>query len=195
MGTWGYEPFENDGAADMIAGLFDPVRKMLRTRDVRERRAHYGEARGAIELAIRAAGTDILGGPNLKHAVQALDSILADKEWIEDAHEPNDLAAALVRQKRRVERAIARAARKRRHMILALSNRPRKLTRAEKARQLKERLRKAQALRPPRTPEVLEQALTRLQKASPAYVNALSVKAGVYTKKGKLTRAFGGTGK
>lgn len=48
---------------------------------------------------------------------------------------------------------------------------------------------------PPRSEKpVLEQALDRLRNASPAYINDLSVKAGVYTKDGKLTKAFGGKG-
>lgn len=39
---------------------------------------------------------------------------------------------------------------------------------------------------------VLEQALANLRAASPEYINDLAVKAGVYTKAGKLTKAFGG---
>jgi len=105
MGCWGYEPFDNDGAADMIAGLLDPVRKLLKASGDRAS-TYYHEARAAIELATVAAGTDILGGPNLQLGIDALDRMLADAKWIGSAREPEELRASVLRQRRRVAGAM-----------------------------------------------------------------------------------------
>lgn len=105
MGCWGYEPFDNDGAADMIAGLLDPVRKLLKASGDRAS-TYYYEARAAIELATVAAGTDILGGPSLQLGIDALDRMLADEKWIGSATEPEELRASILRQRRRVVRAM-----------------------------------------------------------------------------------------
>jgi len=105
MGCWGYEPFDNDGAADMIAGLWDPVRNLMKASGGKAIR-HYNEARAAIELATVAAGTDILGGPNLQLGIDALDRMLADEKWIGSAREPEELRGSILRQRRRVVRAM-----------------------------------------------------------------------------------------
>lgn len=105
MGCWGYEPFDNDDAADMIAGLWDPVRDLMKASGSKAIR-HYYEARAAIELATVAAGTDILGGPNLQLGIDALDRILADEKWFLDAKDPEELRASILRQRRRVVRAM-----------------------------------------------------------------------------------------
>lgn len=107
MGCWGYEPFDNDGAADMIAGLLDPVRKLLKASGGMAS-TYYYEARAAIELATVAAGTDILGGPSLQLGIDALDCMLADEKWIGSAREPEELRASILRQRRRVVRAMNR---------------------------------------------------------------------------------------
>lgn len=107
MGCWGYEPFDNDDAGDMIACLWDHVHRLLNAPICKANR-HYYEARAAIELATVAAGTDILGGPNLQLGIDALDRILADEKWILDAKEPEGLRASILRQRRRVVRAMNR---------------------------------------------------------------------------------------
>jgi len=105
MGCWGYEPFDNDGAADMVAGLWEPVRKLKASGN--RASAYYDEARAAIELATVAAGTDILGGPSsLQLGIDALDRMLADEKWIGSAREPEELRASILRQRRRVVRAM-----------------------------------------------------------------------------------------
>lgn len=97
--------FDNDDAGDMIACLWDHVHRLLGA-PIGKASRHYYEARAAIELATVAAGTDILGGPNLQLGIDALDRILADEEWFLDAKDPEELRASILRQRRRVVRAM-----------------------------------------------------------------------------------------
>jgi hypothetical protein len=107
MGYWGYGPFDSDGAADLVAGLMRPVERVLK--GGRDAEAYYGEARAAIELMLCAFGTDILGGPNLGLAKEALDRMLADKAWIERFGDPMKMKASLLRQQRRIADTVRRA--------------------------------------------------------------------------------------
>lgn len=107
MGYWGYGPFDNDGAADLVAGLMRPVERVLK--GGRDAEAYYGEARAAIELMLCAFGTDILGGPNLGLAKEALDCILADEAWIEKSREPAEMRGSILRQQRRIADTVRRA--------------------------------------------------------------------------------------
>ena len=47
MGAWGTGPFDNDGAADMMAGLTEPIRLAAERKTNRSASYHYQEARAA----------------------------------------------------------------------------------------------------------------------------------------------------
>lgn len=119
MGIWGYGPYENDGASDMICRLFDPIRKALGHEIPAAVRHHsgkgkrlkrgakpkfqklssppyyYAEARAAANLVARAAGYDILGGPPIDWALEVLELIRADEGWLNDFRDPRLVKLAL----------------------------------------------------------------------------------------------------
>jgi hypothetical protein len=82
MGAWGTGPFDNDGAADMIAKISKEIDKALRFKSNRSASYHYQEARAAAAILLFSHGTDILGGPSLEPALAALERMRGDEEWI-----------------------------------------------------------------------------------------------------------------
>jgi hypothetical protein len=82
MGAWGTGPFDNDGAADMIAKISKEIDKALKPKNNRSASYHYQEARAAAAILLFSHGTDILGGPSLEPALQALERMRGDEEWI-----------------------------------------------------------------------------------------------------------------
>lgn len=93
MGAWGYGPFDNDDAGDMVAALTKKVRPVLRSRT--DASSYYPEARVAIQFMLLAHGTDILGGPDLDIAIDALVRMRRDVEWLCTAVRPRRLAQAI----------------------------------------------------------------------------------------------------
>lgn len=87
MGAWGYGPFDNDVAGDMVAGLMRNVQEVID-----HQRADYAEARVSIQFILLAHGKDILGGPRLDVVVQALAQMRADTRWLSFAKSPRKLA-------------------------------------------------------------------------------------------------------
>jgi hypothetical protein len=113
MGAWGHGPFENDGAADLVAGLMKACRIVAdETTTARMARTYYPEARVGVQVRLLAHGTDILGGPPLQVALDALQRIRSDQEWIAGWREPKALKAALDAEIRAVQRAIKKQARR-----------------------------------------------------------------------------------
>jgi hypothetical protein len=102
MGTWGTGPFDNDGACEFVASLHAPIERVLR----RKTKAYYyyGEARAAAKLISIAAGRDMLGGPNLAPAIEVLERIRGDAEWIGTWDKPRLIRAALTREIRELRR-------------------------------------------------------------------------------------------
>ena len=93
MGTWGVGPFDNDCAADIIAGLTKSLR-IVETRKSNTS-AQYNEARVAAQFLVLAHGTDILGGPELLQVVRVLARIRSDADWIADFKSPSTYMARL----------------------------------------------------------------------------------------------------
>ena len=62
MGTWGVGPFDNDCAADIIAGLTKPLHIVETRKSNTSAQYHYNEARVAAQFLVLAHGTDILQG-------------------------------------------------------------------------------------------------------------------------------------
>jgi hypothetical protein len=88
MGTWGVGPFDNDDAADMIAGLVRPVKIVVQRKSNGAAQRYYNEARAAAQFLLLSHGTDILGGPGLLPVVQALARIRSDVEWLSSFDSP-----------------------------------------------------------------------------------------------------------
>ena len=82
MGAWGTGPFDNDGAADMMAGISREITEALKPKSNHSASYHYSEARAAAALLLFSHGTDILGGPSLEPALAALERMRGDEEWI-----------------------------------------------------------------------------------------------------------------
>jgi Domain of unknown function (DUF4259) len=139
VGVWGVGPFDNDTAGDMIAKMTDPIHRVLDLpikqvpakrpgKNRRKRRRpcasdYYCEARASASIILHAHGTDILGGPNLELVLQALKKMRADTEWLEiwrqgeGKRKPvraTDIAKALDRQIRAVQRKIRTCCHRRR---------------------------------------------------------------------------------
>jgi len=95
MGTWGVGPFDNDCAADIIAGLTKPLRIVETRKSNTSAQYHYNEARVAAQFLLLAHGTDILGGPELLQVVRVLARIRSDADWIADFKSPGTYMARL----------------------------------------------------------------------------------------------------
>lgn len=91
MGTWGTGPFDNDDAADMIAGLARKVHRVVERNDSDD----YGEARAAAAVIVVAHGTDILGGIGLDVVLKALVKMRENSEWLAGYRRPQQIAEAL----------------------------------------------------------------------------------------------------
>jgi hypothetical protein len=107
MGTWGTGPFDNDAAADLIAGLMKPVRSAVERKSDASASLFYNEARAAIALILTAHGTDVLGGPPLTECLAALVRIQADEVWKGYFRDTLTIDAALKREIRALKRKIA----------------------------------------------------------------------------------------
>lgn len=114
MGSWGMGPFENDRAGDMIAGFTKPITKLLCASE-EHARDHYEEARAAIAIITIAAGSDILGGPDLDDCLAALNRIRNDDAWLDNWKDGNAIRRAIDEQILALARAMGRP-----HKILAL---------------------------------------------------------------------------
>jgi Domain of unknown function (DUF4259) len=106
MGAWGTGPFDNDGAADMVAGLTEPIRLAAERKTNRSASYHYQEARAAAAILLFSHGTDILGGPSLEPALKALERIRADDEWCDNWRDPQQIRKALDKEIRALRRKI-----------------------------------------------------------------------------------------
>jgi hypothetical protein len=107
MGAWGVGPFDNDGAADLVAELMKPCRLVAdETMAPRLARLEYAGARVGVQVRLLAHGTDILGGLPLRVALDALQRMRSDKEWIAGWREPKAIKAALDAELRAVRRAM-----------------------------------------------------------------------------------------
>lgn len=105
MGSWGTGPFDNDGAADLIAKLMKPIEIAL---EPKAQYWAYGDARAACILVATAHGTDILGGPNIQKVLECLQKIRDDEEFIDEWKDPRKIVAALDSDIRKVKRIIAK---------------------------------------------------------------------------------------
>ena len=85
---------DNDGAADMVAALSKKVKLVTEASDTKAR-GYYAEARVAIQFVLAAHGTDILGGPSLDDAIDALARMRRDTAWLAGAREPKQFARVL----------------------------------------------------------------------------------------------------
>jgi hypothetical protein len=106
MGAWGTGPFDNDGAADMIAKISKEIDKALRFKSNRSASYHYQEARAAAAILLFSHGTDILGGPSLEPALAALERMRADAEWIQSWKSEQKICAQLNLEIRALKRKI-----------------------------------------------------------------------------------------
>jgi hypothetical protein len=106
MGAWGIGPFDNDGAADMIAKLSKHIDKAVRTKSDRAASYYYQEARAAAAIVLFSHGTDILGGPSLEPALKVLERMRADEGWIGVWRDPRDICKQLDKEIRKLRRKI-----------------------------------------------------------------------------------------
>lgn len=95
MGVWGFGPFENDTAADFVAGLQDPVMKVFKMKSDKRARYHYEKARAAAQFLLLSHGTDILGGAPLVLILHLLRRMRLDSEYLSSFRRPKKMAAAL----------------------------------------------------------------------------------------------------
>ncbi len=95
MGVWGYGPFDNDTAGDMIAKLAQDVRRVTEAKTDAAARYRYDSARAAAQFMLLAHGTDILGGPPIEIALRALARMRGDTAWLASMREPKQLAREL----------------------------------------------------------------------------------------------------
>ena len=98
MGSWGTGAFENDAAADFVAGLIEHVHRVTSKKPVRPRWRSadtYEEARAAGKFILLAHGQDVLGGPSLVDVLRALAHIRGDTDWLGNWNAPRSIAAAL----------------------------------------------------------------------------------------------------
>jgi hypothetical protein len=95
MGTWGEGPFDNDDAGDMIAALSKKLSTVVGAKSDAKARDEYNGARAAAQIVLLAHGTDILGGPGIDIALEALLRMRLDTEWLAGYREPKKIAKAL----------------------------------------------------------------------------------------------------
>jgi hypothetical protein len=107
MGTWGVGPFENDGAADLVANLLNHVHKATKPKKNKTAWHFYEEARAAATLIVSAHGTDILGGPSLETILQLLQRMRSDEKYfIGSFRDPRPIVSALNAEIRKVKRLL-----------------------------------------------------------------------------------------
>jgi len=95
MGAWGEGPFGNDAAADFVVQVLEPCHKVIDSKTSSAAEKHYAMARVGIQIRLLAQGTDILGGASLEPALEALQRMRADEEWIAGWRSPKQIQAAL----------------------------------------------------------------------------------------------------
>lgn len=105
MGSWGTGPFDNDTAGDMAASFTKYIDAVINAKPARAS-DHYAAARAAVQFILAAHGTDILGGPSLRPALQALRRIRADDEWLEEWSTPQGIRLSLDKEIDRVLTAL-----------------------------------------------------------------------------------------
>lgn len=111
MGTWGYGPFDSDGASDLVAVLLRPVDLVLSRKSPETARYHYAEARAAAALIAFAHGRDVLGGPRPERLLEALAKIRSDVEWIAEFSQPRRVAESIEAEMASILRTMKRCAR------------------------------------------------------------------------------------
>ncbi len=95
MGAWGYGPFANDDAGNLIARFSRDVERVVNAKTDSAARHRYGYARAAAQIMLLSHHTDILGGPSIELAVRAIARMRGDAEWLGSFREPKRMAAAL----------------------------------------------------------------------------------------------------
>jgi hypothetical protein len=93
MGTWGYGPFDNDDAGDMVAKLARPVKLVASGKG--NTGGDYYLARATVQFLLASHATDILGGPALEPALRALARMRMDRELLACWGQPKSVAVAL----------------------------------------------------------------------------------------------------
>jgi hypothetical protein len=98
MGTYSTQPFGSDAAEEFKAALVDQMMKPLRLvvgrKTLRSARYHYDEARAAVQFVL-SHNPEILGGPPLVPALQALVRIRGDQEWLDNWDDSKKIARTL----------------------------------------------------------------------------------------------------
>ena len=95
MGAWGYGPFDNDSAADMVALLMRDVKIVAERKSDDSARYRYASARAAVQILLLAHETDILGGTSLEMGARALSRMRKDQEWLGTWDDPQAVASAI----------------------------------------------------------------------------------------------------
>lgn len=98
MGTWGYGPFSNDDAGNLIAKLTREVDRVANARSDSTARHRYHSARVIAQLMVISHKTDILGGSSLEPAVRALARMRSDTDWLATFREPKKIVKALTEE-------------------------------------------------------------------------------------------------
>jgi hypothetical protein len=98
MGCWGYGPFDNDPAGDMVARLSQDVKRVVNAKTDSAARYRYETARVGAHVMLLAHGTDILGGPCIELAVKALARMRGDAEWLGSFRAPKKMAETLTEE-------------------------------------------------------------------------------------------------
>ena len=106
MGAWGEGPFDNDTAGDVVAKMMEPCRAIDAATSDQEARRYYAAARVGIQVRLLAHGTDILGGAPLRPALDALQRMRADAEWLAGWRPPKKIKTALDKEIEAVKRAM-----------------------------------------------------------------------------------------
>ena len=100
VGSWGVGPFDSDDAGDMITNLMGSVRRVSGD----ERRSM--PASYYYQEVLASHGNDILGGPDLKPAREALKVMLRDTKWIDGWRSPIKIRAQLEKELDQIERRL-----------------------------------------------------------------------------------------
>jgi Domain of unknown function (DUF4259) len=95
MGVWGIGPFDNDDAADFVAKMVAPVKRVA---EGKGGDGDYYLARACGKFLLVAHATDILGGPSLAPVLRALARMRTDREWLASWRDPRQVAGALDRE-------------------------------------------------------------------------------------------------
>ena len=79
----------------MVAKLSQDVKRVVEAKTDAAARYRYDSARAAAQFMLLAHGTDILGGPSIELAVEALARMRSDTAWLASMREPTRLAKRL----------------------------------------------------------------------------------------------------